>query len=274
MAQDKQSFILYCDLIHMVNKLSDEKAGKLFKHVLAYVNDQYPETDDPLIEIAFEPIKQSLKRDLRKYEKKCERNRENINKRWNKPNTVEDDPIPSNTNVLNRIPNDTTVYDRIRMNTKHTDSDSGTDSGTDTGIDPEKNISKKSSNLININSVLPEVHSPIERISNYSGLQELRKDNQFDIGILDPDGLAAIALDLFRIKYRELYSGEYPIGSWDRRTLLALIKENGFETIEKLIIEYFRIKTRHTVKEFSNHLSDGFKQLMKTTTTAAERMFQ
>jgi len=77
MATDKKSFLLYCDIIHTVNKLSDEQAGKLFKHILAYVNDLNPEPEDILTEIAFEPIKQSLKRDLVNYEKICERNRIN-----------------------------------------------------------------------------------------------------------------------------------------------------------------------------------------------------
>lgn len=68
MAQDKKSFLLYCDIIHTVLKLTDEQAGILFKHILNYVNDNNPELKDLLLEIAFEPIKQSLKRDLKKYE--------------------------------------------------------------------------------------------------------------------------------------------------------------------------------------------------------------
>lgn len=68
MAENKKSFILYCDLIHTVNKLPDDKAGLLFKHLLSYVNDENPTTDDLLLEIAFEPIKRQLKRDLQKFE--------------------------------------------------------------------------------------------------------------------------------------------------------------------------------------------------------------
>lgn len=64
MAEGKNSFLLYCDLIHTVKKLPKEKAGELFLHILEYVNDLHPETDDIIIQIAFEPIKQQLKRDL------------------------------------------------------------------------------------------------------------------------------------------------------------------------------------------------------------------
>jgi hypothetical protein len=70
MAEDKKGFVLYADLIHTINKMPSEKAGDLFKHILSYVNDENPTTDDMLIDLVFEPIKQQLKRDLRKYEDK------------------------------------------------------------------------------------------------------------------------------------------------------------------------------------------------------------
>lgn len=82
MAKDKKSFLLYVDLIHTIEKLTDEQAGKLFKHVLRYVNDKNPESDQ-FTEVVFEPIKQTLKRDLEKYEGIRQRNSENAKKRWN-----------------------------------------------------------------------------------------------------------------------------------------------------------------------------------------------
>ncbi len=86
MAENKKGFLLYCDLLHTVEKLNDEQAGKLFKHVLEYVNDLNPETDDILLQVCFEPIRQNLKRDLQKYEKIREKKREagkkGANKRW------------------------------------------------------------------------------------------------------------------------------------------------------------------------------------------------
>ena len=86
MATNKRSFLLYCDIIHTIEKLTDEQAGKLLKHILRYVNDQDPTAEDVLTEIAFEPIKQSLKRDLIKYEeikgKRSEAGKTGANKRW------------------------------------------------------------------------------------------------------------------------------------------------------------------------------------------------
>jgi hypothetical protein len=86
MAKDKKSFILYSDAIYTVEKLSDTDAGQLLKHLLRYVNDQNPTTENPLVEIAFEPIKQQLKRDLVKFEdvkvKRSEAGKAGANKRW------------------------------------------------------------------------------------------------------------------------------------------------------------------------------------------------
>ena len=77
MAKDKTSFILYCDQQGLFNKLPDEIAGKLIKHIFAYVNDEDPITSDLLLEIAFEPIKLQLKRDLRKYDDYIDKQRLN-----------------------------------------------------------------------------------------------------------------------------------------------------------------------------------------------------
>jgi hypothetical protein len=93
MAKDKKSFVLYCDIIHTIEQLTDEQAGHLFKHVLYYVNDLNPDTDNVITKIAFEPIKQQLKRDLVRYEKIRERNSLSARMRWD-------------ANACERIPND------------------------------------------------------------------------------------------------------------------------------------------------------------------------
>jgi hypothetical protein len=67
MAENKNSFIAYTDWKETFDSLPDEKAGQLIKHLFAYVNDEHPETNDILINAVFANIKQTLKRDLRKY---------------------------------------------------------------------------------------------------------------------------------------------------------------------------------------------------------------
>jgi hypothetical protein len=68
MAENKKSVLLYCDIIYTVEELDDVDAGLLFKHYLRYINDQNPEPPSKLVKIVFEPIKQTLKRDLKKWE--------------------------------------------------------------------------------------------------------------------------------------------------------------------------------------------------------------
>lgn len=68
MAEDKKGFILYADQKELFSQLPDELAGKLIKHIMAYVNDEDPVSEDIVINIAFTPIKLQLKRDLVKFE--------------------------------------------------------------------------------------------------------------------------------------------------------------------------------------------------------------
>jgi len=115
MANDKKSFLLYCDIIHTVEQLTDEQAGDLFRHILRYVNDQDPQSDSVITKIAFEPIKQALKRDLDKYKSICERNSDNAKKRW-----------------------DATASDRIPKHTKNAD----IDIDIDIDIDKDRKVNK------------------------------------------------------------------------------------------------------------------------------------
>lgn len=77
MAQGKKSFIAYCEWRETFQELSDAEAGRLIKHLFDYVNDLNPETEDKLTKMCFIPIKQSLKRDLLKYDDYIDKQRIN-----------------------------------------------------------------------------------------------------------------------------------------------------------------------------------------------------
>jgi len=91
MAKDKKSFILYADQWGVFNQLPDEIAGRLIKHIFAYVNDEQPVTEELIINIAFEPIKQCLKRDLCRWKEYLDKQSVNGKKggRPKKPNESE-----------------------------------------------------------------------------------------------------------------------------------------------------------------------------------------
>lgn len=77
MAENKPGVLVYADWIEHFEALEDDEAGRLIKHFFRYINDQNPEYPDRITQIAFNPIKSVLKRDLVKWENKKEKSSEN-----------------------------------------------------------------------------------------------------------------------------------------------------------------------------------------------------
>ena len=75
MAEGKNTIVIYKDWENIFEKLTDEESGRLIKHLFRFVNDENPESDR-LIELVFEPIKLTLKRDLKHWETVVEKRRE------------------------------------------------------------------------------------------------------------------------------------------------------------------------------------------------------
>lgn len=114
-----KSFIIHKDSLSVLNKLSDEQAGKLFKSIFIYQTENIlPE--DAFTSIIFEPFLNQFKRDEEKYQNVVERNKINIAKRWNKPNT-------KNTTGKTGIPKDTKNTDSDSKNKNKSDSDNKND---------------------------------------------------------------------------------------------------------------------------------------------------
>ncbi len=76
---EKKSFVLYCDQIYMLNKLSDQQLGSLMRTVYKYCSNgrEQPVIDDPIVDIVFASIKSTLDRDYKKWLKRVKANREN-----------------------------------------------------------------------------------------------------------------------------------------------------------------------------------------------------
>ena len=122
MATNKKSFILYADIKTTIDKLDNEYAGKLFKHILAYVNDENPTIDDLLLEVAFEPIKRQFKRDLEKWQqiksKRSEAGKasaESRKQKATKPTSVESVQQSSTNPTVN-----VNVNDNVNVNVNET----------------------------------------------------------------------------------------------------------------------------------------------------------
>ncbi len=84
-------FNCYFDNEIMLNHLSDEQAGKLWKSLFAFVNrDEQSHIDDPVVALAFSVMTQQINRDFEKYDEKCEKNRTNVNSRKRALSNVND----------------------------------------------------------------------------------------------------------------------------------------------------------------------------------------
>lgn len=68
MAEEKKSFVVYSDWYGVFKEIPDDLAGKLIKHIFSYVNAENPQSDDFVINALFSQIKNTLKRDLEKWE--------------------------------------------------------------------------------------------------------------------------------------------------------------------------------------------------------------
>ena len=124
MATGKKSFVLYTDQIGIFQKLTDEQAGVLIKHIFAYCNDENP-TSDFVTELAFESIKQQLKRDLKKFEgvkqKRSEAGKKSAEARAKK----KEQALTNSTSVKSVEQNSTnpTVNDNVTVNVNDTVND-------------------------------------------------------------------------------------------------------------------------------------------------------
>lgn len=96
MAEDKKGVLIYADWIKKFEVLQDEEAGKLIKHFFRYINDLNPIAPDRITELSFIDIENTLKRDLKKWEKRADRSREN-GKKGGRPVEVENPKKPKET---------------------------------------------------------------------------------------------------------------------------------------------------------------------------------
>lgn len=82
---EKNSFILYTNILPRVERLSREQAGELFVAVLQYASTgEIQEYDDPVLDIMYGFITEQIARDKEKFLAICQRRSENAKKRWAK----------------------------------------------------------------------------------------------------------------------------------------------------------------------------------------------
>ncbi len=154
----KQSFILHAKYKDLLVDLSQSQKGDLLDALFVYsATGEVPEME-AVVKMAFRFIAKDVDYHNEKYEERCEKNRQNVLKRW------------SNTNDGDGIQEDTNVYDGIRADTKHTDKDKEKDK--DKGKDKERDISTNVDNV----SFLKFIEAfNLKRKSNFKPIGSVKK---------------------------------------------------------------------------------------------------
>lgn len=88
----KKSFILYSDIHDILQVLSDEEAGKLFKAIASYnLTGEKAETDNRVVNVILTIVTAQLERNKQKYQQICTQRssagRKGSEKRWKKQET-------------------------------------------------------------------------------------------------------------------------------------------------------------------------------------------
>jgi len=134
-----KSFILHLDTLNILNEMTNEQAGTLFKAIYEYQKGSEPILDFAM-KMAFMPFKNQFARDAEKYLRVCERNKNNGLKGGRPKNEL--DTITQNN------PKNPVGYLETQNNPKEPkkpDSDSDSDSDSENNnINIEKNIFENS----------------------------------------------------------------------------------------------------------------------------------
>lgn len=144
---EHNSFVLYKDSRVFIDRLDKEQRGDLLAAIFAYVCDgELPDFhNDGITQMCFDIIKNYLDRDEKKYQEKCQRNKENIQKRWSKVRKQ------SNTNVYSDKQSNTNATDKDNDTDNDTDKDNDTDNIYTVCPEPDKPTSEPSSILLPLN---------------------------------------------------------------------------------------------------------------------------
>ena len=143
----RNAFMIYKDNRVLFDAQTDEAAGKLIKAVFAYICDgEDLETDDGMINMAYQVLRNAFDRDAEKYQATCERNRENQRRRWerkkeesaDRPGSLGYVSIVQEEEQIEDAAESASAYDTIRAYTDRTDKDTKKETDTERDTDRDK----------------------------------------------------------------------------------------------------------------------------------------
>ncbi len=237
----KESFILYLEHQAVFEMLTDEQAGQLIKNIFEYEKTGQVPKMEQMLNVAFIPIKQDLDKNRAKYEKVVERNKKNIEKRWQ--NKLPDNT--KNTTGKNGIPDDT----------KNTDNDNEYDNDYDNDISCSDNILGDScvdglKNIINFynNNINPITPFALETLNDYA------KEMETELIILAMQ--KAVDANVRNIKYIKAI-----LNSWSNKGIKTVVEAKAEEEMfnQKKSAKPGTAKTNEEVQQ-RTYTDDFFNQ--------------
>ena len=240
----KESFILYLEHQAVFEMLTDEQAGQLIKNIFEYEKTGQVPKMEQMLNVAFIPIKQDLDKNRAKYEKVVERNKKNIEKRWQ--NKLPDNT--KNTTGKNGIPDDTKNTDNDNDNDYDNDYDndiSCSDNNIlgDSCVDGLKNIINFYNN--NINPITPFA---LETLNDYA------KEMETELIILAMQ--KAVDANVRNIKYIKAI-----LNSWSNKGIKTVVEAKAEEEMfnQKKSAKPGTAKTNEEVQQ-RTYTDDFFNQ--------------
>lgn len=195
----KDSFILYLDQQEIFEMLTDEQAGQLIKNIFLYERTGQMPKMDKMLTLAFVPIMQILDKNRRKYDDKCKKNKENIEKRWNKKNTV--------------------VYECKKTNTNYTDNDNDSDNEYDNELTTTVVNNVSDSCVDGLQNVIDFYNNNIGAITPY-GLEVLQDyAKEIESGAIIYAMQISVEADKRNIKYIKAI-----LNNWSKKGIKTLIE--------------------------------------------------
>ena len=150
---EKHSFVVYYDWESLFDSLdTNEEAGQLIKALFAFAKRGEEKEFTGALKMAFAYMSKQIAKDREKWDETCEKNAENIRKRWKKSNT--------------------SVYERIQSNTNYTDKDKDRDKDIDKD---NKEKSKKEKAPTGLDVIISEYTDSIELTSAIKDYAKFRK---------------------------------------------------------------------------------------------------
>lgn len=164
---NKNSFLVQMQFKEAVSAISDQAAGQVFKGLFDYAETgQMPQPTDPTAVGVLLCFKSSIDEAFKRYEERCEKNRNIANERWGK----EKNRMKPNANVCERIQTHTNECEPMRADANRClyDNDNDNEVIKDNYLNPNQRLGRKNA---------PKVVSEIITIWNEvcTGLPKVRQ---------------------------------------------------------------------------------------------------